>query len=559
MSSPSARITYLRSLPSIRTECAKVFALAESNQLEYWDVDLTQEPKIVDFVCSLIERDYGTNYASIPPHGRWRHFVGGRVDPLLARWGSDNVEAIEVARRMVDLMVASVLMDAGAGNVWKYVPKEGGEGIGRSEGLAVGSLEMFEKGMFSGVEGQPFRVDSVGLSQISTAQISDAMQVTSQNPMDGIEGRANLLVRLGSVLTDPANAAYFTKDGASRPGHLIDYLIAHPTSIQIPSPNSYKIAVDINTLWEIVVGGLSGVWPAARTKIDGVSLGDVWPVQSLGGELVPFHKLSQWLSYSLIEVMEVCLGWKFIGKETMTGLPEYRNGEPTCSLEEKATNQTTTGGLLVDFGLLTPRIPALLKSFDLPVPTPLPELLSIPPIHASHSAIVEFRAVTVIMLDRLADGIRKKTGDANYPNDGSVLTTVWDNSGHVDVSYTPVNQAVGSGHVHTTSVIFTLRQYFYGAHQFDDKIIVVGTITPPGDFSTINTRLALPSRFYDGDNSDQDDRTLSTTGGDGSVGEWAFQVIEQQSYTSDGTVAKAQLIEFLSAAPLINITYIAHP
>lgn len=155
----AARISYLRSLPSIRTECAKVFALAEANQLEFWDVDLTKEDAVVDFVCALIARDYGTDYSSIPPHGRWRHFVGGRVDPLLAKWCADGVGALEVARRMVDLMVASVLMDAGAGNTWKYSPKEGGEPIARSEGLAVGSLEMFENGLFSGVEGQPFRVD----------------------------------------------------------------------------------------------------------------------------------------------------------------------------------------------------------------------------------------------------------------------------------------------------------------------------------------------------------------------------------------------------------------
>ena len=75
------------------------------------------------------------------------------------------------------------------------------------------------------------------------------------------------------------------------------------------SASKYNIAVQIDTLWEIVVSNLSGVWPAARTKIDGVSLGDVWPAECLakegatdGEDLVPFHKLSQWLSYSLIEV-----------------------------------------------------------------------------------------------------------------------------------------------------------------------------------------------------------------------------------------------------------------
>lgn len=153
-------------------------------------------------------------------------------------------------------------------------------------------------------------VTAVGLSKITTTDISEAMQVTAENPMTGIEGRATLLVRLGTVLSDPANSAYFTAEAdpdTHRPGHIIDYLLNHATTMQIPSPNYHRVAVRIETLWDIVVNGLSGVWPAARSKIEGISLGDVWPVDCLkrqGGEdaFVSFHKLSQWLSYSLIEV-----------------------------------------------------------------------------------------------------------------------------------------------------------------------------------------------------------------------------------------------------------------
>ena len=72
-----------------------------------------------------------------------------------------------------------------------------------------------------------------------------------------------------------------------------------------------------------------------------------------------------------------------------------------------------TGGLLIDFNLLQPKIPALLSSFSLPVPSSpseLPSLLEVPALDPSHSAVVEMRAVTIIMLDRLAVGIRKKLG-----------------------------------------------------------------------------------------------------------------------------------------------------
>lgn len=66
----------------------------------------------------------------------------------------------------------------------------------------------------------------------------------------------------------------------------------------------------------------------------GVPLGDVWPCTALkqpgqveGDDLVPFHKLTGWLTYSLMEPIEVILGWKFDGVEDLTGLPEYRNGK----------------------------------------------------------------------------------------------------------------------------------------------------------------------------------------------------------------------------------------
>ena len=84
--------------------------------------------------------------------------------------------------------------------------------------------------------------------------------------------------------------------------------------------------------------------------------------------------------------------WQFVGKDQMTGLPEYRNG-----------------GLLIDFGLLVPNLPALFKSFGKDAPAGA-SLLDVPPLPASHSAVVEMRAVTIIMLDRLATDIRAKVG-----------------------------------------------------------------------------------------------------------------------------------------------------
>ena len=48
--------------------------------------------------------------------------------------------------------MVSVLLDAGAGTKWSYEERNTGMKLGRSEGLAVASLDMFLSGGFKGDE-----------------------------------------------------------------------------------------------------------------------------------------------------------------------------------------------------------------------------------------------------------------------------------------------------------------------------------------------------------------------------------------------------------------------
>ena len=156
----------LKELATIRTKCQQLFELGQADKLDYWTLDFTKEDTIVDFVCSLILRDYGTDYDSIPPHGRWRHFlVNGkdRISPLLEEWKAQNVDKAERCKRLLDLFVISVLLDAGAGDVWKFKEKGSEVEIGRSEGLALASLEMWKEGLFSASPLNKTRVDGKSL------------------------------------------------------------------------------------------------------------------------------------------------------------------------------------------------------------------------------------------------------------------------------------------------------------------------------------------------------------------------------------------------------------
>ena len=329
--------------------------------LPHLGVDLAQLPACADYVAGVIRRNYPT--LDIPHHARWRHFSAGGVD----RWGAlratlGDLDAAELARTRIDLCVVSVLLDAGAGPGWTY--REPGTGLdagtglvlARSEGLAVASLDAFRAGLFS-AKGLP-QVDAAGLAGIGAAALGRAFQVSDDNPLAGLEGRAALLRRLGAALL--ARPDLF---GQGRPGGLFDALAGQGE-------------VAAATVLAALLDGFGPAWPS-RIVLAGRPLGDVWRHPAAPGDgLVPFHKLSQWLAYSLIEVFEGA-GVAVTGIGALTGLPEYRNG-----------------GLLLDTGVLRLHDPALANT-----------LLTV-----DHPAVVEWRALTVALLDRLAPLIRSRLG-----------------------------------------------------------------------------------------------------------------------------------------------------
>ncbi|KAG9246408.1 hypothetical protein BJ878DRAFT_497140 [Calycina marina] len=387
---------YLRSIGSVRERCAVVMQKAVQNQLEHFDVDMSKFDNTTKFVVSIIKRDYAPDYSSIPAHGRWQHFnVGGRdrIGNLLASWGT-NVDSSERTRRLLDLFLVSVLLDAGAGNSWSYKSKENQRVYRRSEGLAIASLEMFKSGMFSSNNTQPYQVDADGLRNVTTDSMTRALQVSESNPISGLEGRTGLLTRLADALM---NTQIFGADG--RPGNMLDYLISHPRTVASSVP-----IVPFPVLWSVLVDGLAPIWPSSRTIIDGTSVGDAWPLKVLQSSLlpssqpwegiIPFHKLTQWLCYSLMQPMYKLMNMHFAGSDSMTGLPEYRNG-----------------GLFIDTGVLSlkERDSARgLEEFHQNAAREGKKSLEVTPMfRADDDVVVEWRAVTVGFLDKLLVEVNK--------------------------------------------------------------------------------------------------------------------------------------------------------
>jgi hypothetical protein len=358
---PAGATAVLRTTTAIRERARYLLSRARAGESSWFTVDDDSLSGAAAEVADITRARYPDLH--IPYHSRWRHFEAGGVDrkaELDARLAADDTPAR--ARAMIDVAVVSVLLDAGAGADWHYLEAATGQRFSRSEGLGVASWHAFCGGVFSGDAAHPLQVDAAGLRNLSAERLAEVLQCTPANPLVGLEGRVLVLRRLGDALASQPEA--FGPQG--RPGGLFDIR------------DGNRVAA--HDILSQILASLSRIWLAAN-HIGHEALGDCWghdavPGPGLTRGWVPFHKLSQWLTYSLLEPFEWA-GVHVGGLDALTGLPEYRNG-----------------GLLLDTGVLRLREPAwAARTWDV-----------------SDELVVEWRALTVALLDELAPLVRTRLG-----------------------------------------------------------------------------------------------------------------------------------------------------
>jgi len=346
-------LDFLLSPLAIRQSAEAIFDLTKNGKTHF-----IYHPEkfnsVVEYVIDVIKENYPS--LEIPFHSRWGHFrVGGinRVADIDEKLKS--VDALEKARTKLDLVITSVLLDAGAGAEWKFNEKSSGKSFNRSEGLGVASFYLFMSGALS--HDGSLKATAEGLQNLSKEKLSEAFQVSPANPLIGVEGRLSLLKNLGATVAQKKDLF-----PGGRPGSLVDYL-----------NNRYGKTFTGPQLLRAVLDGLGEIWPG-RVRVAGVNLGDIWPYEKVPGGLAAFHKLSQWMTYSLCEpLMEA--GFTITDVDKLTGLAEYRNG-----------------GLLLDLGLIT-----MTDSKDLDV------------AHRPESEVlIEWRGLTIALLDRIGAEVQKK-------------------------------------------------------------------------------------------------------------------------------------------------------
>jgi hypothetical protein len=224
---------------------------------------------------------------------------------------------------------------------------------------------MFGQGLFSSNIEYPFQADAQGLMNLTESQLITGFQVNENNYLTGVKGRLELLKKLGETLS---NYPHLFGEIHPRPGKLANYFLTQTQN------NQLSAVIVLNAILE----GLGEIWPG-RLTLNQVNLGDVWyysGLETLDSEypFVPFHKLSQWLTYSLLEPLQD-LGLEIIDLDQLTGLAEYRNG-----------------GLILDLGLLE------LKDNNLSEKLHKPD----------SNIIIEWRSLTIIILDKIAEILRQK-------------------------------------------------------------------------------------------------------------------------------------------------------
>jgi Protein of unknown function (DUF1688) len=355
-SDDAARATALLSAAAVRERCEIVFAAAECDASRYFRFVPSLLDDAADRVVVVTRRRYPD--LAVPYHSRWRHFSAGGVDR--AALVAPEADIAEQARARIDLAFVSVLLDAGAGAGWRYREAETGQALSRSEGLAVASLRTMQQGLFSANPEARWRADAGALARLTPQRLAHAFQHGPGNELLGLKARTALLRRLGEVCAD--DPVRFGTPG--RPGNLYDYW------------RGLGGVVPAGEILRVLLYALGPIWPG-RINLGGVSLGDCGRHAAIPGDgLVPFHKLSQWLAYSLVEPLEA--GDVGVAElDALTGLAEYRNG-----------------GLFIDYGIIEPRVPNLLKR----------------PLDALSEPVVEWRALTVALLDRLVPRVRERLG-----------------------------------------------------------------------------------------------------------------------------------------------------
>ncbi len=363
---------FLFAADTVRERCWQIGERAIVGQANWFSINDINFQRCVKLVASTCLKNYPN--LDIPYHSRWRHFNVGETNLWQHYTHQFTGKNIELARSAIDFVFLSILLDTDAGDDWVYKEPLTGQLLSRSEGLAAASIDLFFNHVARFERTKGWIMDADSLQQVTQHTLASVFQHSYENPLYGISERLSLLHQLAMILKN-----YRTKHQLyNRPSNLIDECL-------LASKKFFRrnISVEATDVLSIILKRFAPMWPKGYTdaRYTGMNLGDCGYHSLLITDddtdgIIPFHTLAQWLAYSLIEPLQWG-GIDVANINRLTGLSGYRNG-----------------GLFIDTGALQPLDQSLLQSR----------------LTLDSEAVVEWRALTIYLIDKLAVELRTVLG-----------------------------------------------------------------------------------------------------------------------------------------------------
>lgn len=359
-----AAATILRTTPAIRARARQLLERARRGESRWFTVEDAHAE------TAAKETEHALHGRHPPLHSFWRLVEAGGLNrraQLDALMGAAPVQVKSHA--LVDFTTLGVLLGDMPAGRWRYTEAASGGTLEGPEGLAVATFHAFAGGLFSSDARRPLQADTVGLRSLVTEHLAAAFQVTQANPLPGIADAAIRLRRLGEIMAEQPEVF----GESARPGGLLDELIS---PLGPATPHTADVAAH-DVLSQILMS-FSALW-ADGNSIGTIPLGDCWRHEAVRGEgasdgWMPLHAQAQWLAGSLLEPLEWC-GVKVREPELLTPLADGANG-----------------GLVLDSGWLALRDAGAAQQRW----------------KRGDEIVVEWRALTVAMLDELGNTLRDK-------------------------------------------------------------------------------------------------------------------------------------------------------
>lgn len=353
----------------IRARCHEIGEIAINGNGHWFAINSAR----INSCVKLIEQNCRNRYPElkIPIYSLWREWSGDQGNNWDHRISNFAGDPLFIAKSAIDLVFFTVLLGRNPGNKWYYSRSTSGQRLQHTQAIAAAGIDLFFDHFSSHSVEQGWVLGMPELQEISRGKLATALQSSTENPFGGLSRSAIQYQKLAAILKTWSDSGIHYQ----RPGDLVDECLALCSRSW-----SLQKQISMDSLFELLAQRFAGMIEGGLI-VEGMntsSVGDCgWHSGLLREDhtsgVVPFHRALQWLCYSLIEPLAL-VGITVTDPDTLTGLADVDHA-----------------GLFIDTGVLSPHDIELMNSS----------------LTVDSEAVVEWRALTIYLQDRVTEALRK--------------------------------------------------------------------------------------------------------------------------------------------------------